>query len=1003
MGNQEEFVSIILPLYNQRHLLKKCIDSVLQQTYKNYELIVVDDCSEDMTLDYLNECYGNIETVEIVYLCNDSHLGRSASENIGISYAKGEYIAFLDANSIWEPEKLEKQMAVMANADESVCAVYGIVEYYHDSDKKYVPSENLNIVYKQGNVYPFLCLQQMIGFPSLLVRKETVYQTGGLNERLRALEEYDFMIRIAQSGYFCFIDEVLAVSCEEVLNAEEKRDRIVTQYYLMDLYKKDLSKFGMKKRKFESVYSEAVSYGQMEAFFAYIMKLSEDDEYKQYVQEKIAQLNPSSCPELIQTRDISGVMDCTGCMACYNICPTGAIGIGTNKEGFLIPVIDVQKCISCGKCKKICPVCNEVSDMGTLLPEQCYAVMADSEMRRKSSSGGVFGVLAENIVTSGGYVAGAVWDDKNQVIHIVSKDMEDIKRMQSSKYVQSNPGTVYKEVQALLEAGEKVLFSGCGCQIVGLRRFLQKEYEKLILVEIVCHGVSSQKVLKASINRWDMVDRISFRDKEIFGWSPGLFVQYKDGTEYQGKQDSPYLFGFLNNWSLRKSCYQCKFKSKKYGDILLGDFWCINNIYSFDDGMGTSFVTVNTVKGAQVFHSVIDQFAKKAALPTAAEVTFNPCINASVLMPKCRELFFEELDKQANMELAIHSVQNRIHFDIALVVMWGANYGNALTNYALYHYLKGKGKNIVMLDNCYTLKPTGKFKEFAEENYQLSSLYFPAYHYDMINQCCDTFLVGSDQNWNYSYAAYFKYWNYFHLDFVKDERKKVSYATSFGRPEAAIPEEMGRILYKRFDAISVREDFGVDLCEEGYGVSAQRVLDPVFLLEQEDYERLIEKASIQETEPYILAYILNPTKKKRKLCKEIQRSMGGIKLINMIDANTGNADYNRMILEYENIRAELSVEEWLYYLRHSEFVITDSYHGTCFSIIFQKNFVSVKARESDRFDTFLLFHGIEDRILEEKAEYDLNQLLLPIDYGMVAGSLQSEKENSKNFIQKYIL
>ena len=164
----------------------------------------------------------------------------------------------------------------------------------------------------------------------------------------------------------------------------------------------------------------------------------------------------------------------------------------------------------------------------------------------------------------------------------------------------------------------------------------------------------------------------------------------------------------------------------------------------------------------------------------------------------------------------------------------------------------GTGKE----DNYCTLTPVNQFKKFAEGHYTLSSEYFPNREYQMLNACCDTFVVGSDQTWNHMSAEYYHYGNYFLLDFVAEDKKKAAYAASFGMASAAVPAEMGQKLYQRFQAISVREEFGVDICRDQYGVAAEVVLDPVFLPNPEVYDVLLSDTRKQEQEPYIAVYFL---------------------------------------------------------------------------------------------------------------------------------------------------
>lgn len=1001
--DQTPLVSVIIPTYNRRNTLKRCIDSVLKQTYRHFEIIIVDDCSVDGTMEFLETEYGAVADIDIVYIRNDRNIGVSASRNVGVSHANGEYIAFHDSDDEWYLDKLEKQMERFVRCGENVGAVYSLF-YTNGTGSEIYPPSDVEMTYKTGSVFHTLLINSLIGMITLLMRKSVFIEIGGFNEQLNSLVDYELTLRIAKKYEIELVDEVLAVAYKSENSVNRRNgDKIITQCYIMNLYREELALSGLKKQKFEMVYHEACTYQCEEFFCSCIKQLSKDQDYLSYVQEKWEKLHPSSHPEKIETADISGISACTGCMVCFNICPAGAVSQGYDEEGFLIPEIDYDKCIQCGRCKEVCPVCNETP--GTGLPDDCYAVMSNYEIRKDSSSGGVFKILADEILAEGGYVCGAVWNDDWQVEHIVSDRIEDVERMMSSKYVQSNMGKTYQCIKELLGQGRKVLFTGCGCQIAGLKRYLEREYENLILADVVCHGVPSQRVFDACLENKEEITEISFRKKEVFGWDVGLYLKYQNGTEYVGNKKEPYMYGFLNNWILRKNCYDCKFKNKKYSDLSLGDFWGINEIYEFDDGMGTSFVTLNTRKGAYFFKDILTKFDKIVGLQTAAAEKFNPCIHKSVGEPKCRQLFFEEwkCGDSGSLRDTIQAVRERIHFDLALVCMWEINYGNAMTNYALHTFLQAQGKKIVVLDNYCTLTPVRQFKKFAEERYALSSVYFPAYDHEMLNECCDAFVVGSDQSWNYEYAKYYGYHNYFLLDFVDESKKKVSYATSFGNIDAAVPAQIGTKLYCEFQAISVREESDVALCRNLYGTDAVRVVDPVFLLGKKDYDLLLCGTPVLEKEPYIAVYFLDPTEEKRKLCLQVQRELGGIRLVNIMDANLREMNYYLKILEYDNIKVDLKVEEWLSYLRNAAFVITDSYHGTCFSMIFEKKFVTVKNRGSDRFATFALFPEIQNRILENNVQYDVTELMGDIDYSAMNNKLAVEIEKSKQFIRENIL
>ena len=184
---------------------------------------------------------------------------------------------------------------------------------------------------------------------------------------------------------------------------------------------------------------------------------------------------------------------CCGCSGCMNICPKNAIIMKEDKNGFKYPIVDKEKCINCGLCEKVCPILNNKKEQQKEIKAYaCYN--KNIEERLKSSSGGIFILLAKEILKRNGIVFGAAFDENFNVKHISIDNEKDIEKLMGSKYVQSNMGKVYKEVKEFLENGKYILFSGTPCQIEGLKKFLKKDYDKLYTQDIICHGVPSPKI-----------------------------------------------------------------------------------------------------------------------------------------------------------------------------------------------------------------------------------------------------------------------------------------------------------------------------------------------------------------------------------------------------------------------------------------------------------------------------------------------------------------------------
>jgi len=185
---------------------------------------------------------------------------------------------------------------------------------------------------------------------------------------------------------------------------------------------------------------------------------------------------------------------CTGCGACYSICPVHCISMQEDPEGFLYPVIEKEKCTSCKKCENVCPAIVQGNERK---PLSVYAAKnLNEEIRRQSSSGGIFTLIAESIIQKGGVVFGARFNGNWEVVHDYTETEEGLAAFRGSKYVQSRIGDTYLKAKDFLLAGRKVLFSGTPCQIAGLKAFLQKDYDNLLTVDLICHGVPSPLVWK---------------------------------------------------------------------------------------------------------------------------------------------------------------------------------------------------------------------------------------------------------------------------------------------------------------------------------------------------------------------------------------------------------------------------------------------------------------------------------------------------------------------------
>lgn len=311
--------------------------------------------------------------------------------------------------------------------------------------------------------------------------------------------------------------------------------------------------------------------------------------------------------------------ECCGCGACSVCCPQSAITMAENAEGFLFPCIDESVCINCGKCIRVCGYKKaelKISDKKT------YAAFANDVDLKQSASGGVFSSLAQAVLDAKGVVFGcAMLYENGKLIpkHISVTEKKDLIKLKGSKYVQSDAACVFQEVKLYLQSQKIVMFSGTPCQIMGLKGYLQKEYDNLYTVEIVCHGVPSLKMFHDYIDYIENITKkhiinFKFRDKSQ-GWKlhGKMVLEDENGIrteQYFEPEESSYYQMFLKSYTYRKNCYSCPFASEyRQGDITIGDYWCIDLVHpeymiendgKIDEGQGASCLITNNSQGEKL-------------------------------------------------------------------------------------------------------------------------------------------------------------------------------------------------------------------------------------------------------------------------------------------------------------------------------------------------------------------------------------------------------------------
>lgn len=352
---------------------------------------------------------------------------------------------------------------------------------------------------------------------------------------------------------------------------------------------------------------------------------------------------------------IENKKDCCGCFACVNICPKKCIGMRFDAEGFLYPAVDKQDCIDCRICEMICPV---KKDLQPTVISRAYGGYSKNEsIRKESSSGGIFSVMADAVIENDGAVFGAAYsEDFLSVHHECALRKEDLAKFRTSKYVQSSTDDAFSKAKALLDTGKTVLYTGTPCQIAGLRSYFKKEYDNLITQDVICHGVPSpliwrDYILYRETKARAKVRHVTVRSKK-YGWrSYSFLLCAENGKKYVSRcADDIYLRGFLQDIYLRPSCYDCKFRSGKSGsDITIADFWGVENaLPELNDDRGVSLILIHSEKGKAFFDQIRQSLIVKETDSSQA-LKGNPAYYRSPSIPDQRDEFWAYATENGTM------------------------------------------------------------------------------------------------------------------------------------------------------------------------------------------------------------------------------------------------------------------------------------------------------------------------------------------------------------------
>ena len=707
---------------------------------------------------------------------------------------------------------------------------------------------------------------------------------------------------------------------------------------------------------------------------------------------------------------------CTGCGACYNACPKNAITMTEDREGFLYPSINQEQCINCKKCERTCPCMN--TKYNNLSNPDCYAMMASDEERKTSASGGFVSVVARWVLRNDGVVYGVAYDKDWRAIHIAVESEDDLIKIKSSKYFQSDTKHTYQEAVQELKKGRWVLYTGTPCQIAGLYAIaVGTPQEKLITIDILCHGTPSYKIFKKYLDANYDVEKLKifdFRDKSVFGWSTCSNAYYKDGKEVHIRENKDYYYrAFLPCMIMRPACQVCPMsRLPRQGDFTAGDFWGIRRYNdAFNDKKGTSLVLVNSKRGKEFIKNIIGDCKLWEKVP----IEYATHINKTILHPfrshAGRKHFFSRLDTKPFNKLVDDSLSH--NYDIGVVGLWyGINYGSVLTYYALYCLLQDLGYDPVMLPKPNNMwndsfnRPDTIAQSFIWERCNVFVPCRVQEEYTRFNDLCKDFVLGSDVIWGYNVCGK-ESGQFFFLDWVEHGHKKIAFAASMGDKLSGPASHIKKNEYylKKMDAISCRESSGVEIIKAHTGrKDIVQVLDPVFLCNPKTYYDASADVKLTEETPVVFGYVLNSYDISHKY-DVIRKAAKHLNTVYRICANP-NA-HNKIKSSISDVIPVISVNKWLSYMRNCKFYIGDSYHGLCFALIFHKPFIAFVRPKNipstrARLESLLKVVGLEDRLIDNFDNPAVFEELFdkPIDWELVDERLKDLKEFSINWLKK---
>lgn len=353
--------------------------------------------------------------------------------------------------------------------------------------------------------------------------------------------------------------------------------------------------------------------------------------------------------------------NCCGCTACAAICPKSCIEMKEDKEGFRYPEVDEEICIECGACERVCPILNKTKE--EKFQQEGYIIQnKDQQVLRESTAGGAFTAIAEYILNKNGVIFGVELSKDLQAKHICVENKNELYRFRNSKYMQSimdETGKTQRKVKEFLDADRYVCFSGTPCQIEGLKKYLKKDYPKLITVDVVCRAVPSPFIFRKYIEYQEhkmnqKISSVRFRDK-YYGYkysTMNVLTNKNQGKYHKGVESDPWLRAFFSNICDRPSCHKCNFRKQyRVSDFTIWDCFNVGRFSkNLDNDKGATRMLIHSEKGKAIFRDICGEYNYVQVNPEKL-IEGSKEVKESVAPNDKRKEFFDDANRMNGVEL----------------------------------------------------------------------------------------------------------------------------------------------------------------------------------------------------------------------------------------------------------------------------------------------------------------------------------------------------------------